>query len=82
MIRRIVFGVVWCVVIYFAACVVTGGIAGGIAGGQNPENAAAAGAQAGSQAVEALRGYLFLGAALLAILGTWTSFLPGTHVEQ
>jgi hypothetical protein len=59
MIKRIVFGLIWFVVLYFGACMVTGGIAGGIAGGKDPKNAAATGAAASLKTVSALRGYFW-----------------------
>ena len=79
MIRRILLGLVWFVVMYVGACGITGGIAGGRAGAADPENAAQAGAQAGAQAVEHLRGYFLAGSAGIALVGTFIGFLPGTH---
>lgn len=82
MLKRIVLGVLWCVVFYFGACMITGAVAGAIAGGSDPNNAAEAGAQAGFQAVTALRGYYAIGAVVLSGLGTWAGVLPGTHIAQ
>ncbi len=57
---------------------ITGGIAGLMAGNQDPANAATAGARARATAVTALRAYFLVGAALLAVAGTWAGILPGT----
>jgi hypothetical protein len=82
MFRRIIFGVVWCVVLYFGACMITGGIAGGQAGAKDPANAAAVGAVAGAKAVEALRVYFLMGALAIATVGTAAGILPGTQVKK
>ncbi len=82
MVRRILFGVVWCVVLYFGACMVTGGVAGAMAGNRDPANAAVVGRRAGSEAVGALRGYFVVGALLLSVGGTWAGVLPGTRAGK
>lgn len=80
MIKRIVFGFIWFAVIYLGACVAIGAVAGGRAGaGKSPEEAAAAGARAGAEAVQSLRPYLLGGSILLAAMGAWTQTLPGTR---
>lgn len=79
MFKRILLGVVWFVVLYMGACMITGAIAGAIAGSQDPANASTAGYQAGQQVVIALRGYFLLGALLLSIIGTSLGILPGTR---
>lgn len=82
MMKRVVFGILWCVVIYFGACMITGGIAGGIAGNDDPKNAFESGAQAGAKAVSALRLYFFIGAVLISLVGTLLGCLPGTRPRK
>lgn len=76
--RRIGFGVLWAVAIYTLVEAVIAGVAGGIAGAQNPQNAAAAGQEAGRAAVRGIRLYILLTSVGLAALGTWLAILPGT----
>lgn len=80
--KRVLFGVLWCIVLYFGACMLTGAIAGGMAGGDDPAHAYEAGAQAGAEAVKAWRGYYLVGAVVLAAAGTWTGWLPGTRPKR
>lgn len=82
MIKRVVFGIVWFLVLYIGACGLTGGIAGGIAANKNPDNVQAASAKAGAEAVLALRGYFLVGAVILAGVGAWTGTLPGTATKR
>jgi hypothetical protein len=82
MVRRVLFGVLWCAVFYLLGCGVTGAIAGGMTGSKDPENAAAAGAKAGSEAVIGLRPYLAVGAIVLSALGTTVGILPGTRSDR
>ncbi|HSI09069.1 MAG TPA: hypothetical protein VK985_10840 [Rariglobus sp.] len=79
MIKKILFGLLWFIIFYFFACFVTGAIAGAIAGAKDPQNAAQAGGLAGARAVAAIRIYLALGALVLAWVGAWKEFLPGTR---
>jgi hypothetical protein len=79
MMKRILGGLLWVIVLYFGACALVGAVAGAIAGGNDPQNAAAAGAKAGAETVAAVRLYLLLGASALAALGTWLRLLPGTR---
>jgi hypothetical protein len=78
MVKATIFGVIWCVVLYFVSCFVVGAVAGAIAGMADPENASAAGAQAGAVAVSAYRPIILLGAVTLAFIGSWSGVLPGT----
>lgn len=78
MVRPTIFGIVWCVVLYFVACFLVGAVGGAIAGAADPDNAAIAGAQAGAAAVSAYRLMIFLGAVAVAFIGTWSGVLPGT----
>jgi hypothetical protein len=80
--KRLLFGVLWCIVLYFGACFLTGAIAGGMAGGDDPDRAFEAGSQAGAKAVSALRIYLIVGAVVLGGVGTWVGYLPGTRPRQ
>jgi hypothetical protein len=82
MVKRILLGLGWCVVIYFVACFTVGAVAGGIAGAQNPSNASMVGQKAGTEAVEAFRGLILLGSLLISGLGTWAAILPGTKVKK
>jgi hypothetical protein len=82
MIKRIIFAIIWFVVLYFGACMVTGGIVGGMAGAKDPQNAAAAGAKASLETVSALRIYFLIGAAGLSIAGAWAGILPGTAIQK
>jgi hypothetical protein len=81
MVKRILVGIVWFVVLYFGACVLTGAIAGGIAGGKDPEHASVVGREAGRHAVLALRMYYLVGAAAISIVGASRGILPGTRIK-
>jgi len=78
-IKRLFFGILWFIVLYMGACIITGGVAGAIAGIRSPDNASAAGSIAGREAVLALRVYFLFGSAALALVGTWFGVLPGTR---
>ena len=80
--KRILFGVLWFIVFYFAGCIVVGAIAGAIAGAQDPANASDAGAIAGTRAVEDLHLYIVGGAVLLSGVGAWAGLLPGTRNKK
>jgi len=82
MIRRILFGLLWCFVFYFLACAVTGGIVGGMAGSRDPENAAVAGAQEAARVVTPLRGYFLIGSGIFSAVGVWVGYLPGTRPKR
>ena len=79
--KRVLFGCVWFVVIYFVACAIAGGIAGGMAGAGDPANASQAGFDAGVRVVSEHRIWFVLGAALVAIVGSALGWLPGTKVK-
>ena len=78
MLKKIFFGIIWFVVIYFGICFIVGGIAGFVAGAENPENASQAGAAAGAAAVQKYLLFIFLGSIGAVIAGTVTEVLPGT----
>jgi hypothetical protein len=81
-VKRTLFGFLWCVVIYFAASFVVGAVAGGIAGAKDSSNSSIAGQRAGADAVEAFRGLILLGSLLISGLGTWAGILPGTKSKK
>ncbi len=78
---KILAEIVWCVVLYFGACMVTGGVAGAIVGSRCPdaETASRMGAQAAAQVVADNRIYLAGGAMVLTAVGTCLGILPGTR---
>lgn len=78
MLRKIGFGLLWFVVFYFVSAMIIGGIAGMQAGANAPD-ARSAGAAAGGALVMKLAPFLLLASALLAGLGAWKGFLPGTR---
>jgi hypothetical protein len=73
MTRRIIVGIVWAFVLYFAACTFTGGIVGFILEAQTPD-ADIKGAAA--RTVFALRPYFAVGAIAFAGIGAWKGWLP------
>ena len=82
MLKKVIFGLIWLVVLYFLTCAVAGGIAGGIAGANDPQHAAEAGARASMTLVGKYRPVFFLGALGLAVVGTIMEWLPGTKVQR
>lgn len=78
--NKFAYGLVWAIVFYFGTCVVLGAIAGGQAGANfaDPNEAAAAGAEAGRKAVEGSLPAILLGSVAVAALGAVTGILPGT----
>jgi amino acid transporter len=80
--KRLVFGIVWCIGFYFLGCGLTGGVAGAIAGSRDPQNASVAGARAGEKAVRDVWGFILGGALILSVLGTVTGLLPGTRADS
>lgn len=80
--RRILFGILWAVLLYFVACTLIGAVAGAIAGANDPQNSSEAGAQAGFNTVVACRMYVLAAAIAIGALGAWFRFLPGTRVKS
>ena len=78
--KRVLFGIMWAVVLYFVGSVIVGGIAGGKAGvlEKEPQRAAQIGAKAGAEAADSLRLVILGGAVGLAIVGSVMRILPGT----
>jgi hypothetical protein len=89
-VKRIVFGMIWFVVIWFGGLVLGGSIAGAIAGSQvkatNITDGYAKGQQVGQVAgAEFGQKYgvaIFIGALVLSIGGTAIGLLPGTKKKQ
>ena len=82
--KKLLFGFVWFVVLYFVFCAGVGAIAGGIAGSQHTNTAAAqkAGQIAGAKAVTENLGFIVGGALMLSILGCGFGLLPGTRAAR
>ena len=81
-VRRIVFGFLWFIVFYFAACMLIGAVAGGFAGAKDPDNAREAGRIAGAEAVGRVLPLIVIGSLLGAAVGSATGFLPGTRGKK
>jgi hypothetical protein len=81
MAKRILMAFVWFLVLYFGACMLTGGIAGAAAGSRerDPKNASAVGAKAGGEAVRPLAGYFLIGALVIGGGGSLAGVMPGTR---
>lgn len=84
MTQRILATTVWCVVLYFAGCVLVGGIAGGVASARlHPgEDARAVGAAAGARAVQTSRSLIGVVAAVISIVGSYFRLLPGSRSDH
>jgi hypothetical protein len=80
--KRLAFGAIWCVVLYYAATIGTATMAGAIAGYRDPANASKAGAAAGTRAVAASQGYILIGSLLISTIGAVAGWLPGTRVQR
>src|SRR5437762_14267301 len=81
MVKRLIVGIVWCVLLYFGTCVLVGGVAGFIATatiepGQDPSEV---GGRAGANAVQAARPFILLAAVGIAGGGAYFGVLPGTR---
>lgn len=79
--NKVLFGIVWCVVLYFGICGIVGGVAGAKAG-RNARGSAMAsqlGGIAGGKAVRENHIVIVAGAIALAIAGSATGILPGTR---
>jgi len=82
--KKLLFGFVWFVVLYFVFCMGFGAVAGAKAGSQYRDTAAAqrAGAIAGEKAVTENLGVIVGGALMLSILGSGFGLLPGTRAAR
>lgn len=78
--RKIGFGLMWFIALNLVIGLLIGGIAGMIAGAghSDPQIAYEAGRAAGAS-VARLKPYVFVGSAIICIVGTVKGFLPGTR---
>lgn len=86
MVKRVVIGVIWFVVLYIGACAIGGGVAGGMAASKlgknaNAQTGAAAGARAGEEFGKKWGTFILLGSATIAGIGTFGGILPGTRPQ-
>jgi hypothetical protein len=77
--RKLLFGLLWWIVLYMATSVLAAGIAGGIAGSRDPQNAQAAGRRAGTEVGEKYGAAMLLGSAIVAFSCAGFGVLPGTR---
>src|SRR5262249_51884337 len=79
--KKLLFGFVWFVLLYFVLCAGVGAFAGAKVGLQYKNAAAAqqASQKAGAKAVSENLGFIVGGALMLAILGSGFGLLPGTR---
>jgi len=77
--KKVLFGFIWWIALYFGALVVAGMIAGGIAGGRDPQHAQEAGRRAGEQLAAEYGVHFLLGSAVIAFIGAGFGQLPGTR---
>jgi hypothetical protein len=84
MLKKILFGLVWCVAFYIAGRMLVAGIAGGIAGAksENMQAASEAGRIAGPKAIAEYHTYIVFGSVTLAVLCTGAGILPGTKSPE
>ena len=83
--KKLLFGIVWCVVFYFGICIAAGAIVGAMAGTHYPHDpamAAHAGQQAGIKIVNDYGVYFVAGAVVLSVLGSGFGVLPGTRQNR
>ena len=82
--RAILFGIIWFVVLLGVSFFVTGMIVGieAAAKEDDPEQQQAAAEEAGRKFGERYGAYFFLGAALIAVVGSAAGILPGTKPKK
>ena len=79
--KKIGFGLLWFVVFFMGTTILGGLIVGMIAGGNDPANAAAAGEAAGRAFGENFGKGIFLMSLVIAVAGSFFSWLPGTRFQ-
>ena len=84
LIRKVVFGIVWFVLLFLSACFVAGFIAalGAGANATDPAIAGAAGTAAAEAIVDKYTNLFLLGSFASALLGTVFGILPGTWKKE
>ena len=82
MLKRIICGIGWTLVLYFGIGMIVGGIAGGIAGSKNPEDIYAASEEAVATYVVPYLRWFFGTAIALSAAGSSLGILPGTQIEK
>ncbi len=80
--RKIGFSVLWFLALSMGILLMGGMIAGGIAGVKDPMNAEAAGEAAGQAFGEEYAGMIFLISLIVAIVGCFLGWLPGTRTKK
>lgn len=80
--KRFGFGVLWFLALTMGALIIGGMVVGAMAGSGNPADAAAAGQAAGQEFGEKYAGMIFLGALIVAVVGSILGWLPGTKSKN
>ena len=93
--KKIAFGFLWFLIIWFGTVIVSGAIVGGVAGyssthnngaergtGARSDKASEAGRRAGAEFNSKYENIILLGTALLAIGGTIAGVFPGTKSRK
>ena len=81
--KKILVEIVWCVVLYFGGCTITGAVGGMMAGSSCHDTATAArvGREAGAKIVTDNRAYIGIGALVLTAIGSCAGIFPGTRED-
>jgi hypothetical protein len=79
-VKKMFFGALWFVVLWFGMTVIVAGTAGSIAAANNSglDSSASVGAEAGDKAQDKYGTTILLGSAAMALAGTIGEILPGT----
>ena len=80
--RRILNGLLWCVGIYLAACILITVVAGALAGSQDAARAMTTGTKVGFKTLATSQIYLIPGVIVFAAICTWLQALPGTEIQR
>ena len=80
MLRKILFGLVWLIALYFGIGLAIGSVVGAMAGAgePDPQKAFELGRAAGAS-VAWLKPYVFFGSAVFVVIGAAKGWLPGTR---